>query len=351
VGNKTGWILATVLVVVVVVVLYLVLFDPPASPPRDTIEPGFLDLKQVDVPLTEVIGIEPTGAGNAADDYQRAIQIEMANHEDINHLGDIERLEALTGDSNPWDDPVLKLCKEIHGHVAEGAKKQKMEFVFVFTPKKLPIMYHQRAADQLYRVSVATHLLYLIHVDRKEYAQAERILKDLMILGVHIFRERALPHLGMDGLEMQRVAAMRLQELYATWDGAPKHRIEPLKRYENSLSLISSNYRQKKKILWDNIPANDPATHEPLISAGDVFNIIENDQDRAWRVQALLTLGPLKFRAMGRGDQKKIRDLIVEYKQKKDPIISEAAKAAGEFTNEDFHGLGSGGFGEEEQRY
>ena len=350
-GNKTGWILALAVVLVVVFALYFVLFDPPPSPPRDTIGPGFLDLKQIDVPLTEVIGIELTAPGNAAADYQKAIQIEMANHEDINRMGDIERLEALTGDSNPWDDPVIKICKEIHGHVATGAKKQKMEFVFVFTPKKLDVLYHQRAADQLYRVSVAVHLLYLIHFDRKEFAQAEKILKDLMIMGIHLFEERALPHIGMDGLEMQRVAAQRLQELYEKWDAAPRSRIPALKQYENAINVISANYRQKKKILWDNIPANDPVTHEPIIAPGDVFNVIENDQDRAWRVQGLLTLGALKYRATGRGDLKKIGELIAEYKLKKDPIVSEAAKAAGKFTNEDFHDLGSGGFDEEESEY
>lgn len=334
-GSKTGWILATALVLSVVVILIFV-WNPPPSPPRDTTAPGFLDLKQVDVPLSELIGYTPSGPGNAGADYQKAVQIEIANHDEINHLGDIERLESLAVAKDASSDPAMKIVQQIYDHVAAGAKKKDMRYAFVFTPKDLKFSYRHRAADNLYRVAVAVHLLHMVHLDREEYAEAEKVLQALMVFGMHLFNERALAQISIEGVAVQTCAVQRLLQLYAKWPEAPRHRLRPLRDCESQLRLISSNFRQKKKILWDNIPANDPVTHEPIISPGDVFNVIENDRDRAWRVQGLVTLGALKFRATGRGDVKKTDDLIAQYKTSDDAILAAAAKCADELTVEQF---------------
>jgi len=348
VGSKTGWILALALIVVVIGAAYFLIVDPPASLPRDTTAAGFLDLKVVDVPLRDVIGVEPTAPGNAAEDYQKAVQVYLSSADAIEATGDAPHFDGLVASENPWTDPGLKACKQIAAHVADGAKKKEMRYTFLYSPKHLKFGYHHTHADHLFKVAVGVHQCYQVHRDRKEYAQAEKHLKDLLIFGVHVLSERALPHVGWQGIEIQTTAIQRLQELYKLWAGAPRHRLESIEAYENSLRLVSANYRKKKRIVWDNIPANDPITFEPRLSAGDVFNMAENENDRSWKVQAIIALGAVKFRMTGRGDLKKARKLIERFLRSDDPIVAAAAKAAHELEEKEFLHSGTDFGGEQD---
>jgi hypothetical protein len=340
VGSKTGWILALALIVVVVGVAYFVVVDPPTSPPRETTVPGFLDLKMVDVPLRDVIGVEPTAPGNAAADYQKAVQVYIPRADDIEHTGDAfegdSHYDRLVAAENPWTDPGLKACKQIAAHVADGARKKNMEYTFLYSPKRLTFDYHQPHAKYLFKVAVAVHQCFQVHRDRKEYAEADKHIKDMLIYGVHLLNERALPNIGWQGIEIQTTAIQRLQELYKLWAGAPKHRLDAIEKYGDSLRLISANYRQKRRIVWDNIPANDPITFEPRLSAGDVFNMAEYEGDRSWKAQAIIALGAVKFRMTGRGDLKKARALIKRFLLSDDPVLAAAARAADELTEDQF---------------
>ncbi len=348
-GSKAGWILALALIIAVVVIAYFTIFEPLPSPPRDTIEPGFMDLKTVDVPFADVIGTEPTEAGNAADDYQKAVQLWLTNSEEIEHTGDDDHFNAIAAAADGWSDPGMAACKKIADHVAAGARKKKMEYTFRYSPKRLEIRYHHKHADHLYKVAVAVQQVYFLHKARKEFAEAQKALHDMFILGYHLFNERALPYVSTTGIDIQQAALKWLQQLYETWAGAPKHRLPRIRQYDNDLRVVSHNFRRKRRILWDNIPATDPVTNEPILAPGDVFNIAENDQDRAWRVQAVLTLGPMKYRITGRrGDTKKTRKLIQRFLLSKDPIVEAAAKAAEKLTREQFQHLGTS-FGRDEE--
>jgi len=348
VGSKTGWILAVALIIVVIGVAYFVIVDPPTSLPIDTNVAGFLDLKVVDVPLREVIGVEPTAPGNAAEDYQKAVQVYISSADDIEATGDAPHFDGLVASENPWTDPGLKACKQIAAHVADGAKKKNMRYSFLYSPKHLKFGYHHAHAEHLFKVAVGVHQCYQIHRDRKEYAQAEKHLKDLLIYGVHVLSERAFPHVGWQGIEIQTTALQRLQELYKLWAGAPRHRLESIRQYESSLRLVSANYRKKKRIVWDNIPANDPITFEPRLSPGDVFNMAENEKDRAWKAQAIIALGAVKYRVTGRGDLKKARRLIERFLLSDDPIVAASAKAVDELTEDQFLRSGTDFDGEQD---
>lgn len=336
-----GWILALGVLVVVGLVAWKLLFPAPSGP-RETNEPGFLKLKYVEVDLADVLGTRPAAPGNAADDYQKACQICMTSWADIQAAN--ERLNSLANAADPWSDPGLKAIKQIHDHVAAGAQKQKMEYTFVYTPNTLKFAYHYPAAERLSKVAVALNLLYMFHEKRKEYAEGEKVLKNMLILGVHMFEEHAIPHIGAEGLYVQLGAAMKLQELYGKWKGPDDGRLGLLKDYQKSVESIRGEYKKKKRILWDYIPATDTRTGKPRIAAGDVFNIAENDEDKAWQVQAIIALGALKFRAMDRGDARKTRSLIDGYSRSKDALFAAAAKAAENLTREQLRASGSSDF-------
>ena len=329
------------LVLVVVGVAYFVILDPPTSLPRDTLAKGFLDLKTIDVPLKDVIGIEPTEPGNAAQDYQKAVQLYMASADAIEATGDAAHIDGLVAANDPWSDPGLKACKDIAAFVANGVKKKSMQYTFQYSPKRLKFSYHQPHSIPLFKVAVAVHQCFQVHRDRKEYAEAEKHVQQMMIFGAHLVNERVLPHVGWQGIEIQTTAIERLQQLYRLWDKAPRGRLRSIDRYGEALRLVSANFRKKKKILWDNIPATDPVTLQPVLSPGDIFNVALNDQDRAWRAQAIIALGAVKFRITGRGDLKMARKLIKRSLVSKEAVIKAAGEAADRLTIEEFRHSGT----------
>ncbi len=350
-GSKTGWILALALIIVVVGVMYFVILDPPPSLPRETNAPGFLKLKKFPVSIEEIVGYVPSEPGNAGVDYHKAAELWILHGEAIDSTADVATYDALTASADPYSDPAMKACRKIADHVIAGSKKQDMKYTFTFTPKKLKIGYHYEYPEHLFKVAVAVHQLHMVHRDRKEFAEAEKLLQHMFVMGWHIYNEHAVPDMCMTGIEIQMSGIQRLQQLYDRWRDAPhRQRAQACKRYENTLRTVSSIYRRKRKILWDNIPAMDPVTHEPLMAPGDVFNIARNDEDRAWRVQAHIALGPLKFRVSSRGDSKMTRKLIARGKMSDDPFICAAAKAADKFSKDDFRHMGQS-FGEGEDDY
>jgi len=340
VGSKTGWILALVLVLVVGGVVYRIL-NPSPSAPKETTAEGFLDLKTVPVPLREVIGTEPAAPGNAAEDYHKAVQLCVSHAKDIEQSADATRFDGLVASENPWTDPGLKVCRQIADHVAAGARKKKMEYTFVCSPRRLSFGYEQAHAKRLAKVAVALNLCCQMHTDRKEYAEAEKRIQDMLVFGVHLLEERALPHVCWEGIEIQASALLGLRELYKLWRDAPTNRLGAIRKYENALRLVDENHRKKQEILWEKILATDATTLQPLLAPGDVFNIAENDRDRAWRVQAIITLGAVKYRITDRGDLRKTRELIQRFLRSKDAIVAAAAKVANDLTRDQFRNSGT----------
>jgi hypothetical protein len=142
--------------------------------------------------------------------------------------------------------------------------------------------------------------------------------------------ERARVDVVLRGLRLQQMALERLREVYEHWEGADKSRIGKLKTYAEGLGRVCRAFRDKWAIVWTAAP-------EP----GDVFNIIENDEDRAWRVDALLGLAIVKIREQShRGNSRKVQRLIERFLNSADPLECAAARAAQEFSRADFDKLG-----------
>lgn len=335
-GTKTGWIIATLIVVGVAIAAMAVIFFPPVSGPSETRSPAMLEMGTVYVPLVRAIGREPTIDGDAGPDYQRAIEIHMNNSPDIEAVGNGDHWDDLVGADNAWTDPGLKKIKEIHAIVAGAAKKKWMKYTFAFTDKELAFGFHHQAPEKFWKLAVSLRMLADMLAAKGRYAEAAEVIKDILIMGRHMYDEHAVAYMGLTGLEVQEYAAKALQKLYRTWKEAPKEAAGFLQKYETEVGPILNMYRKKKEILWDNIPKNNEAG-DPKLAPGDVFNILEHDQDPAWRVQAVIALGALKFRVAGRGDRKYAFRLIRQCLQSKEPAIAAAAKVADSLTREQFH--------------
>ncbi|MFB3891793.1 MAG: hypothetical protein ACE15C_07195 [Phycisphaerae bacterium] len=330
-GNKAGWIIAGAIVVVLgLIIVWLVWFPGHSDATMDTKAPGVLDFKDVKdmgASVDLVIGAEPSGSGNAADDYKKAIDIANANAKAIDALADnqYEKLRGMWSESKRLTDAELAAFKQIDDAVRPGAAKAKMEYILVYTPKEaqvgmmrgLPTKSFQRVADALEALAADCKA-------RKDFAEAEKVLFHEMVLGWHLTNERVRPWMTLKGVNIQESAAEGLEKVYhAQGKDIYAKKLPALQKYGGALEYLGEQINSKTKILW---------TIRPNI--GDVFNIAENDKDRAWRVQAILKLATSKFNVQDRGDRMYIDTLLRGASKSAEPAERAAAKAAMDFTSE-----------------
>jgi len=324
-GSKLGWLLAGLLVIGVVGIILVMVVFPSASPATGaTLKEGVLDLHTVGPP-TAVLDRQPTAAGNAGDDYKKAVDLYNANV-DVIARAEADRQRIARGQAS-LDSSTMKILADIAARLAAGARKKEMRYTLVHTPKKFQVGYFYEPAKDLRNVSAAVMLLAAQHYARKEYAEAQKALRNAFVVGWHMMNERSRMDLVSIGLGIQRDAIGGLIRLYKDWPGEDRNeKISALVAHDRRLARLSNFYDDKRRVIW----ALGKGAHP-----GDVFNIIENDEDRACRAQGLLYLGVLRFTAATRGDIRKTRRLIEKYAGSDDPIEKAAAIAARDMTAEE----------------
>ena len=320
-GSKLGWIAAGALVVglAVVIIMKVVIPSPSRATPA-TRKAGFMDLKQVCIPVGDIVGAAPSGAGNAADDYVRALAVARQREQEI------AKVDA--GDSSAAG---MAAMRKVASLVAAGAGKAKLDYTFTHTPKTFEVGYRYQPAVDLQTVSGAMFILGRTLYEAKEYAEAEKVLRDLFVMGWHLVQERAHVYVVRTGFGIQMNALGGLRSVYRDWGPEYSSKMSTVSAYIGEIITIERHFDVKQRICW----SVDP-------KPGDVFHIIEKDQDRAWRVQAILSLGILKYRAEDRrGDMRMLGKLIDRFSSSSDPFEAAAAKAVKDLTREEFRRLGT----------
>jgi len=192
-GNKLGWIIAGSIMLVLVVAICWVIFLPPHSDPTaDTTKEGALDLKTVEVPVTAVLGSEPKGGGNAADDYKKAVAM-VTDPATMELVGKVEIAvtAAASPDAATKKEPIpddgLAVMRKIAAAVAEGASKGEMSYPYatVEVTYKIPEAYYMSQVSQSLSI-----LAYYYQFVEKKPAEAEKVLHDRFAMGYHMTRDR-----------------------------------------------------------------------------------------------------------------------------------------------------------------
>lgn len=328
-GSKFGWILAGILLVgVAVIVLLRVVYPHPTLPTSTTLVGDFLEMKTVGVPPAEVLGYEPKNApGNAADDYHRAVLLCESKAERLD--GQIRRMQEILRGSSVPDTAQLAILKQINDHVAAGAAKKQMQYVFVYTPRKFRVgIFHFPPADKLLNVGDCLHLLGGYYLVKKRHDEAEKVLHNEFMLGLHMMREKRRTAMVECGIGLQIRAIGMLVDVHRARGGEHAGRIAGLSRYREGLNELSDAYDKVKQAVWQ--------YSEP----GDVLNIAENHKDRAWRIQGILALGMIRHHPKCRGDSRYADKLIEKYSSGGDELEAAAANAARELTETQFIQLG-----------
>ncbi len=337
-GNKVGWILAGVLTVGLLGVIAFKMFVPsPSEPSRAMLQSATMDLAIVDFPIRNVLGWEPSESGNAGDDYARAVRLLNEKRSELAQSGrNLD--EILDGTFSP-PEPVLDTLKKIDAFIAAGSRKKTMRYTLVHTPAKLGVYFIHPFMEDLCShrndpeppsLSLSLEILGRVYVARRDYAAAESVFQHELMLGRHMMEERSLAGMIELGLRVQDRALDGLGSVYDSDALNRPDRVKAVNGYYNALKDAWAAYDTKARLLRKVSP-----------NPGDVFYLIKNDKDRAWRAQGLLTLGIVRFTSRKRGDASKTASLLEKFASGKDPIEAAAAKAAKNLTVEEFRQLGS----------
>ena len=323
---KVGWIAAGLFVLAIGgFILKQMVLQSPTRPSAATRRTGFMDRIEVAASITDVIGALPTGGGNAGDDYHQAVTTYLAAKQAIE-----DAIIDLGKGSDTGHEDALAALNGMYGHISSGAKKKEMKYLLVHAPKELRVGWKLPEIETLGEVGGCMDLLAAYNLKNNRPRQAEAIYKDLMIVGWHMTGARSYYHVVTAGFGTQMTAAEGLATVYRAMGGSFKQRVQALREYHSAVREADGIYGDKLNVLWKTKP-----------HPGDVFNIAENDKDRAWRVQAVLAMGMLRYTADGRGDKKYNTRLLEKFARDKDPLPAAAAKAASELTEPEFNLLGT----------
>jgi len=326
-GSKFGWLLAGVLVLVVVVIIVVRLVFPPTTPPDKTKRGQLLDFKDIPFWPTTAAGAKPSAAGDAADDYRKAVEACMGKAKQISEMS-----AAFGEKERAFTPEMLDFMKEVYEHVARGAQKASASYAvkyadqFRIAPGFLP-------ASRLKAVGDVLLFLFGHYYFNKDFDKAEEVARNTFKMGWHLMKERAHVNVVLAGLQLQMQGLGNFEALYESSPKKDPRAYKEARGYLEELNLIRDQYGKKLEIV-----------HAEKLNAGDIFNIAENDKDHAWQVQAVQTLALIKHAAGGRADRRHARKLISRFSLSDDRLLSAAAKAAAAFTEQDFEVYRSPGY-------
>jgi len=353
IGNKNGWLIAAAIGGVALLLSLIIVmqstFSAGSKPTTATLVSGALDEWNTDEPIGGFIDSPPIGEGNAGDDYARAVRVLRDNAETIRRfhggfrtwrsgaqevnyeLSDEPKEVRLAGIREvPFDQPPA--VAEVLKHVAEGAGKEMMEYVFVHTIRDDGLRVDRRIEASKDFIAIAKVLMDVAeyHYYRSEPEQVLGPDEGAVVMGWHMFNERAHVDMMYQGLIIQNDA---LQTLIPTYeDLGYTDKADRARAYRSSVKRLIDRIEEKLDVL---MPLDDQDRLTNPANPGDVFNIARNDKDRAWRVQAVLALGILRVQPQGvmaRGDERVTRKLIKKFLNDPEPLIRAAAVAARDLT-------------------
>ena len=324
-GNKLPWILAGVFGAFVVAVIVKFVAFPAPTGPVATAPLAMLALRQPEEPLSLVIGSEPSGAGNAGNDYKLAMDAYQDNKWDIKKI--LERAQGIARKEYRYTPEELGVLKNVADHVAAGAGKEKMSLC---SADEIRMPYYPFKADQYEQLMDILDILalhYRMAEDEKGYAQAEKCYFDMLVMGRHMVDERGRFLIVYRGVGVQEIACDGLVGLYGRWQKPDK--LKNAKVYRNGLLALGNQYSDLQKVLRRGSP-----------HPGDIFNLVANHADPAVRVEAIIRLGQVRHSLLGRGDQRRLRQLIEAKLASDDEMEQAAARAADTMTADDVRALG-----------
>ena len=363
-GNIKGWIISVALIVLVYFVALHGYLFPAGTPATAKIQQtDMMAVRNITEPITLVIGQAPTGAGNAADDYRLVIDAYTAQEDKINRFTDkwfkkekwlaergsfissqVSHLEG-TDSRTEYDKLYAEALAEyevefpavmdqFEKFVAAGAAKKEMRYLEKYGDSSGSIHIETEQAMRLSQITYLFAYRARYQMLKGEPEKAIESLNNLVVMGWQMYNEHADVATMRQGLNVQIVALDRLEKIYKEQDN--KIALANVKKYTAHINSIDTWLKEKYGVVWFSRALD--------AKPGDVYYIIEFDQDPAWRRRAVMTLGVLKFMDIPPGDRILVRRKILKYCKSSDPMIRAAAEAARDTTLKEYKTLGRSRF-------
>ena len=357
-SSKFGWIVAAVIVVLAGGFIgYVLLFPAASDPSEDTKAPGAMEYQDVAIPITTIVPAEPSGSGNAAEDYQKAVDIvapifekAIEGNPEYPHtifddaaadIGTWLKPEKGEAQNKPVNPEALQLMEKIAAYVAQGATKKDMKYFGPDKLDKMEVTYNIPDAKYFERVSQAlSDYAHYQNLVLKKPEEAQKVIFTRFIMGWHMAHDRVYPRFVSTGFEIQQRSCKWLADLYAIWPGH-EGQGDKLQAYVTAAGDVVAFFTNKNKYMFSKFVKEQP---EDWPNPGDLFNVVENDKDPCWRVQGILSLGMLKWHPAldkSKGDPKKRRSLLDDKLKNGTDEEKAAVKAAEKYTKEDNANLGT----------
>jgi hypothetical protein len=316
-GNKLGWIIATGLAVALIAFVLVRVFVPSVTPPTQaTTQPGALELISPGGDIQAIIGYVPKAPGNAGDDYAKALHYYKENADDFREGSELVENQP-KGLLRAYQ---LDRFENLAKLLAPGSLKKDMQFTFVHTPQKLKVTARADGGADLQDLADAMDSLCVHYYRDGKINQAISAGLCQFVLGWQMMNERRRADIVARGMDIQLRSCQRLAVCYRK--KGDKSKARAAREHVAELEKATKQFAEKFRIVW--------ATKA---NPGDIFNIIDNDADQTWQLEATLALGVLKFTAKGQaGDMDALEKHLAKAEASDDKLIRAAAKVARECT-------------------
>ncbi|HNX26635.1 MAG TPA: hypothetical protein PKK48_04435 [Phycisphaerae bacterium] len=328
-ATKISWLVGILLIVGFLGFLGMRLFSPrPDAPTTATTKAGVLEIIKPAMPISEILGSQPSGKNNAGEYYNDAVLYFRENKKDFKEIYN----QMTAGTENPqmfgWQED---LCLNLQKKLAPAAECETMKYTLLFTPDKLTVSGKPDGQDDLYWLKNMLELLCMSYQHDSQWQKAVESAKTMLLLGWHMTQDDSRAMYQITGLDIQADAAQRLAFYYGKLGNTKMSKL--CDDYYNQAITAGTLAHEKYNNVW-NLRQRPGGKQGPF--PGDLFNIIENDQSRGWKVDALLAMSIAKLQeAKTKGNHAEIERLYDKYSQCNDPLLRAAAKASQTATKDD----------------
>jgi len=309
-----GASLGLIAIIVIVVAVVLMKRESIGSPTDET-RPEVLKKIELKVDVGRVVKPAPEGNGAEAE-YEAAVKEAVDFGDDLSPA--VKRMMDL------GKEPKVKSILE---HLEKGADKGlsgdlNFDAVDPLTPGG-----EWKLRDMLYAIGTVGTKSSLLTRGDKDKEGSEKAMRATLIWGDRLFHNGVYVAYKSAGLGCVSEGLAACEREYSKDFFADPAKEGAAKEMYAAYLKDTAGWNPKEKLV---------RRLGPLSKPGDLWNLAEHDEDRAWRIEGVMWLGVAKWTEVSEGPE---RRAIQKFLQKKatspDAVMAKRAKIAADFTRMD----------------
>jgi hypothetical protein len=302
-------------VIIVVVVLLIVSGRNSIGSPTDATNAAVLKKIDLKLDLDKLITPPPSEDTGAAAIYEAAVK-EAAG------MGD-DFIASVKATPEPEKKPEFKsILDKLEAAADKGLGSTALNFESV-----MPMVPDQewRIRDTLYAMGQVASKAGMSMRSDKNKEGALKATRAALIFGDRMFNQGAFVAYKAAGLGCISEGLAGMEAHYSERFFPDAGKAAAAKELYDSYRKQSERWNEKEKLVRK-IPPSEP---------GDLWNLAEHDEDRAWRLDGLMWLGVAKWTNADGSQRSAIQKYLEGKMSSPDPLVAKRAKVAADFKRED----------------